>query len=166
MYHEMKIFGFALDAIAQMPVIILKDTAGENSVPIWISTQESVSLAVELIGRDISSRSGRSDLLTALMQRIGMRIETIAIESLRDGVFGASVKFGGRSRKHSVGVSVGEAMMAALKYHLPVMVHEDVVKQAPTFDLNEGRLSREYDASRFVDFLENLDPAAMGKYPM
>lgn len=166
MYYEMKIFGFALDAIAQMPVIILKDDAGENSVPIWISTQESVSLAVELISRDISFQSGRGDLLTVLMQQMGMRIEKIAIESLRDGVFTASVKFGGKSKKHLVDVRVSEAMMAALKYKLPVMVHEEVVKQAPMLDLNEGHFSRETDARRFVDFLENLDPAAMGKYPM
>ena len=166
MYHEMKIFGFALDAIAQMPVIILKDDAGENSVPIWISTQESVSLAVELISRDISFQSGRGDLLTVLMQQLGMRIDAIAIESLRDGVFSASVKFGGKRKKHLVDVRVSEAMMAAIKYKLPVMVHEEVVKQAPMLDLNEGHFSRENDARRFVDFLENLDPSAMGKYPM
>lgn len=95
-----------------------------------------------------------------------MRIETIAIESLRDGVFSASVKFGGKSKKHLVDVPVSEAMMASLKYKLPVMVHEEVVKQAPMLDLNDGHFSRETDARRFVDFLENLDPAAMGKYPM
>ena len=61
MYYKMKIYGFALDAIAQMPVIILKDDAGLNSVPIWIGQQESVSVAVELINRDLSVQSGRGD---------------------------------------------------------------------------------------------------------
>jgi bifunctional DNase/RNase len=57
-------------------------------------------------------------------------------------------------------------MITALKYKLPVMVHEEVIKQASMLDLNEGNFSRETDARRFVDFLENLDPAALGKYPM
>ena len=166
MYHEMTIYGFTLDAIARMPVIILKDAAGKNSLPIWINTQESVSLAGELISRDISSQSGRGDLLTNLLQRLKLTIGTVTIESLQDGIFTASVRFSGKGKDFTVDIHISEAMITALKYKLPVMVHEEVIKQASMLDFNEGNFSRETDARRFVDFLENLDPAALGKYPM
>ena len=166
MYHKMKIYGFALDAIAQMPVIILKDDAGLNSVPIWIGQQESVSVAVELINRDLSVQSGRGDLLTALTQQLGLKAESITIESLREGIFTTWVTFCSKRKKHLVEVRITEGLLAALKYKIPVMVHENVVKQAPVLDLKEGKFSRENDARRFVDFLEKLDPATMGKYPM
>lgn len=166
MYYRMKIYGFALDAIAQMPVIILKDEAGDITVPIWIGHQESVSVAVELINRDLIAQSGRGDLLTALTQQLGILIDSITIESLREGIFTTSVTFCSKRKKHLVEVKITEALLAALKYKIPVMVHEDVVKQAPVLDLKEGKFSRENDARRFVDFLEKLDPATMGKYPM
>jgi bifunctional DNase/RNase len=165
MYYKMKIYGFALDAIAQMPVIILKDEAGENSLPIWIGQRESVPVALELINRDLL-QGGRGDLLSALMQQLQLKIESIAVESLRDGVFTASVSFSGKRKTLRVAIKVTEALLAALKYKLPVMVHEDVVREAPLLDLKEGKFSQENDARRFVDFLEKLDPAAMGKYPM
>ncbi|GAB7027992.1 bifunctional nuclease family protein [Geotalea toluenoxydans] len=165
MYYKMKIYGFALDAIAQMPVIILKDDAGENSLPIWIGQQESVPVALELINRDLI-RAGSGDLLTALMQQLELKIESIAVESLRDGVFNACVKFSGKRKKIRVEVRVTEALLTALKYKIPVMVHEDVVREAPLLDLKEGKFSGGNDARRFVDFLEKLDPATLGKYPM
>ncbi|WP_243374423.1 bifunctional nuclease family protein [Geotalea sp. SG265] len=165
MYYKMKIYGFALDSIAQMPVIILKDEAGENSLPIWISQQESVPVALELINRDLLG-AGSGDLMTALMQQLQLKIEYIAVESLKEGIFNASVRFRGKRKMHRVEVKVTEAMLAALKYKLPVMVHEDVVREAPLLDLKEGKFKPDNDARRFVDFLEKLDPAAMGKYPM
>lgn len=165
MYYKMKIYGFALDAIAQMPVIILKDDAGDNSLPIWIGQQESVPVALELINRDLL-RTGSGDLLTALMQQLELKIESIAVESLREGVFSASVKFSGKRKKIRVEVRVTEALLTALKFKIPVMVHEDVVREAPLLDLKEGKFSGGNDARRFVDFLEKLDPATLGKYPM
>lgn len=165
MYYKMKIYGFALDSIAQMPVIILKDEEGENSLPIWIGQQESVSVAIELINRDLA-RDGRGDLMTALMRQLAMKMESVAIESLNDGAFTASVMFSGKRKKLRVDVKVSDALLAALKYKMPVLVHEDVVRDAPVLDLKEGKFSGGNDARRFVDYLEKLDPAAMGKYPM
>lgn len=165
MYYKMKIYGFALDSIAQMPVIILKDEAGENSLPIWISQQESVPVALELINRDLIL-TGKGDLLTALMQQLELKIQSIAVESLKEGVFNASVNFSGKRKALRVPVRITEALLTALKYKLPVMVHEDVVREAPVLDLKEGKFRPDNDARRFVDFLEKLDPASMGKYPM
>lgn len=166
MYHKMKIYGFALDAIAQMPVIILKDDSGETSVPIWIGQQESMSVAFELISKDMTLSSGRGDLLSTLMDELRLKIESITIESVREGIFSTSVLFSGKRKKHQVRVKVTEALLAAFKYKIPVMVHEEVVKQAPVLDLKEGNLTRDNDARRFVEFLEKLDPSTMGKYPM
>src|SRR5665647_2147393 len=87
MYLELKVLGFALDAIALMPVIILKDADEKHSGPVWISTSESVSFAAEFVGREVSIRSGRKDVFTLLIDRIGMSISRIVIESLLDGAF-------------------------------------------------------------------------------
>ena len=41
-----------------------------------------------------------------------------------------------------------------------------MVAQASTRALSDESVAREYDARRFVDYLENLNPGDLGKYPM
>jgi bifunctional DNase/RNase len=167
MYLEMKVFGFALDAIAQMPVIILKDAEEKHAVPVWISASESVSFAAQFVGREIPTRSSRKDVFTALTERLGMKVSGLVIESLRDGAFTASVRLAPVDGEElRLEVHVVEALLLSLKYQLPVQVDSEVLAQASSLDMNEEALSKENNARRFVDFLDHMDPSAMGKYPM
>ena len=167
-YLEMKVFGFALDAIAQMPVIILKDAQEKHAVPVWINASESVSFAAEFVGREMSARSGRKDVFATLVERLGMSVSSIVVESLRDGIFTASVRLapadGGEEMRLELHVS--EAMLLSIKYRIPVLVNRELLTQVTTLDMNEEGFARENNARRFVDFLDQMDPSAMGKYPM
>ena len=166
-YLEMKVYGFALDAIAQMPVIILKDAEEKHAVPVWINGSEAVAFAAELVGRDVAVRSGRKDLFSSLIDRLGMTISAIVIESLREGVFTASVRLAREEEEEMrLELHVSEAMLVSLKYRLPVLVNRDILTRVSTLDMNEEALASENNARRFVDFLDHLDPSAMGKYPM
>jgi hypothetical protein len=46
------------------------------------------------------------------------------------------------------------------------MVADDVMARASVLAMTDETIARENDARRFVDFLENLDPTDLGKYPM
>jgi len=162
----MKVFGFTLDAIAQRPVVILKDAEDNNTVPIWISSLEAASIAAELISCDVSSQNGRGDLLSALLEKMGMGVATISIDNLRDGVFTASVGFSSEGGEIRLDVRPYEALIISLKYKQPVMVADEVMARASMLAMDDETIARENDARRFVDFLENLDPAELGKYPM
>jgi len=167
MYLEMKVYGFALDAIAQMPVIILKDAEEEHSVPVWINASESVSFAAEFIGREVATRSGRKDVLGALLERLGMSIRAVVIDSLHDGIFHASVRLVPQEGEElNLEVHVSEALLISLKYRLPVLMNSELLGQVSNLDLTAEGLTKENNARRFVDFLDQLDPSAMGKYPM
>ena len=167
MYLEMKVYGFALDAIAQMPVIILKDAEEKHAVPVWISTSESVSFAAEFVGREVAARGGRKDVFTSLIDRLGMSVSSIAIESLQNGVFTASVRLAAADGEEMrLELHVSEAMLLSLKYRLPVMVDRELLTQVSTLDMTEEGFAKENNARRFVDFLDQLDPSTMGKYPM
>jgi len=167
MYLEMKVFGFALDAIAHMPVIILKDADEKHAVPVWIGTSESVNFAAEFVGREVSLRNGRKDLFTLLIERLGMSIASIVIESLHEGVFTASVRLASADGEEMrLELHVSEAMLLSLKYRVPVMVNSDLLTQVSTLDMSEESFAQENNARRFVDFLDQLDPATLGKFPM
>jgi bifunctional DNase/RNase len=162
----MTVFGLAIDPLSQRPLVILKDPQGKNTVPVWISNLEIVAIAAELISRDIASQSGRGDLLYLMMKEMGIRISRITLEGQSDGIITASVFFDGGGDEVKVMVRPSEALIAALKYKLPVMVADEVVVRASLADIHDETIVREDDARRFADFLDNLDPADMGKYPM
>jgi bifunctional DNase/RNase len=166
MYREMKIFGFTMDTLAQRPVIILKDMQGGNTVPIWMSTTEAVAIAASLIGRDAAEQGGRRDLLGVLLENLELKISMVAIDGLTNGLFSASVRVVGKRREIRLDVRPAEAISAALTRNLPVMVAESVLEQASSQAMSNENISREHDARRFADFLEKLDPADLGKYPM
>lgn len=166
-YLEMKVFGFALDAIAQMPVIILKDADEKHTVPVWINASESVSFAAEFVGREVSVRNGRKDVFTTLVERLGMKVSGIVIESLRDGIFTASVRLASADGEEMrLELHVSEAMLLSLKFRIPVLVNSELLTQVSSLDMNEEGFAKENNARRFVDFLDQLDPSTMGKYPM
>jgi bifunctional DNase/RNase len=165
-YHEMRVFGFTLDPLAQRPVVILKDAGENNSIPIWIGSMEAVSIVAELISSDISTKSGGGSLLSKVLEKIGMRMTRISLDSLNDGVFSATVALEGKNGVISLDVRPYEALAASLKYDLPVMVADEVIAQGSMIAMNDDSIARETDARRFIDFLEKLDPADLGKYPM
>jgi uncharacterized protein len=167
MYLEMKVAGFALDGIAQMPVVILKDADEKNAVPVWINSTESVSFAAEFVGREMSLKNGRKDAFTLLIEKLDMTVSGIVIESVKDGVFSSFVRLRKADGEEMVlDLHVSEAMLISLKYRLPVLVNSELMSQVSSLDMSEEGFSAENNARRFVDFLDQLDPAAMGKYPM
>ncbi|WP_298272498.1 bifunctional nuclease domain-containing protein [Geobacter sp.] len=165
-YVKMSIYGFALDSIAQMPVVILKDADEESTLPLWLNSTDALYMVAELIRNDASAKSDRKDLLAALLDYLGTEVAEIAIDDMKDGLVTASVnlELGGEMVK--LGVRTSEALVLALKHSLPVMVASCLLENSPVVsDEPEGRFTK-LDERRFVDFLENLDPADLGKYPM
>ncbi len=166
MYLEMTVFGFTIDSIASRPVVILKDASEGNTVPIWLTTAEALAIAAALVLGDNSGRSGRKDLMSQLMAQTGTEIGSISIEGVNDGIFTALVKFIRDGVEVPVEVRPCEAIRAALKYKVPLLVAEEVVERASVLALSDEEIARENNARRFTEFLEKLDPATLGKYPM
>ncbi|WP_298435946.1 bifunctional nuclease domain-containing protein [Geobacter sp.] len=165
-YVKMSIYGFALDSIAQMPVVILKDAEETNTLPLWLNSSDALYMVAELVSSDASAKSDRKDLLAALLDHLGTEVAEVAIDDMKEGLVTASVslELGGKMVK--LGVRTSEALVLALKHSLPVMVARRLLEDSPLVpDESEGRFTR-LDERRFVDFLENLDPADLGKYPM
>ncbi len=165
-YHEMTVFGFTIDPIANRPVVILKDARDNNTVPIWITTAEAFAIAAELALGDCSSGSGNKDLMALFLEKTGTGIIAIIIGGLNEGAFAASVKFQRGDEEFVVDVRPCEAIMAALKYKMPVLVADEVLQRASVVAMSGEELAGEHNARRFAEFLDNLDPSTLGKYPM
>lgn len=165
-YLQMTIYGFALDSIAQMPVVILKDADESNSLPIWINNMDALYIVAELIRGDASAKSDRKDFLTALLDHLNTEITEISIESMKDGLFAASISIVVAGETVKLDVRTSEALVLAMKNKMSVMVARHLLEQPATLAGEGSGQFTEVDERRFVDFLENLDPADLGKYPM
>ena len=166
MYLKMNIHGFALDSIAQRPVVLLKDADEEHTIPIWINSSDTLYMVAELVRHDATAKSDRKDLLSALLGHLGAEVEEIVIEDVKDGLFDASVGVSVDDETLMLPVRISEALVLALKHSLPVMVAEHLLQKISQCDGETDERFTDADARRFVDFLENLDPADLGKYPM
>jgi len=165
-YREMTVHGFALDSIAQIPLVLLKDEEGKITLPIWINSMEAVTVAAELINRDAIAQSGTRDLMSLLLDQLQMSLDRITIEGLSETRFDAFVQFARAGESIRVKVRSCDAVVMALKYSMPIQVAEDVFEQASMLDVGEEHGFGDNAAGRFVDFLESLDPKEMGKYPI
>ncbi len=166
MYREMKIYGFTIDNLAEQPVVILRDAADGNSIPVWMSSAEAVAIAAELLSRDAARLSGRNELHAALLEKLGLKVAMVAIDGLNDGRFSASVSFKGDGQEIRIDVRPAEALVTALSNSLPVMVAEAVIEQASSQAMSDEGIAQETAARRFAAYLDKLDPSALGKYPM
>ncbi len=165
-YREMTVHGFALDSIAQMPLVLLKDGNEEITLPIWISSMEAVTVAAELINRDAIAQSGSRDLMTLLFEKLRVTIERITLEGLSDTSFEAYLYFSRDGNSVRIKLRSCEAVVLALKYSMPILVADDVFEKASMLDVGDEHGFGDNPAGRFVDFLESLDPKDMGKYPI
>uniref|UniRef100_A0A831U334 Bifunctional nuclease family protein n=1 Tax=Geobacter metallireducens TaxID=28232 RepID=A0A831U334_GEOME len=166
MYLKMNIHGFALDSIAQRPVVLLKDADEANTIPIWINSADTLYIVAELVRHDAVAKSDRKDLLSALLGHLDAAVEEIVIEDMKDGLFDALVGVSVDGETVMLPVRISEALVLALKLSLPVMVADHLLKKISQCDGDDDERFSDADARRFVDFLENLDPADLGKYPM
>ena len=45
---EMKIRGLMPDPVTNMPIVVLKDVAGDTVLPIWVGVYEANAIALEI----------------------------------------------------------------------------------------------------------------------
>jgi bifunctional DNase/RNase len=166
MYCEMTVHGFVLDAIAQTPMVLLKDAEENNTLPIWLNSMEAVTIAAELVNRDALSGVGAKDLMSKLFEQLQVKIDRITIDGLDGTAFESYLYFARDGEELRVPVRPCEAVVVAMKYSLPIQVDEDVLARASVLDVTGDDGINDDAASRFINFLENLDPKDMGKYPL
>lgn len=165
-YLEMKVTGVAFDSLVKMPVAVLKEREGEMSVPLYLAPLEGVALVTALLASELSAPEPRKDLLQILIAAEGIRLLRVQIEEIRGREsVAAAIFLRSAGEEFSLPVATFDALAAALRYGVPVMVEEESARIAMLSDQGDGRLRVE-DPERYTEYLEGLDPSDLGKYPM
>jgi len=132
------------------PIVLLREAAGERSLPIWIGAPEASAIAFAQQGVT-PARPLTHDLLKDVITALGATLEQVQITDLSDGVFYAVLVFAGGVE---VSARPSDAIALALRTGTPVVGAESVLDEAGLNLPSED----EDEVEKFREFLDQVSP--------
>ncbi len=112
-----------------MRVILLKEQTGDRIVPIWVGPFDGDTLAMSLAGLS-TTRPFPFDLMAGLLKVAGTKVEKVAVTSLRDDIYYATVWAKVRGKVHAIDARPSDAINLALRVKAPIFVTPELTEQA------------------------------------
>lgn len=112
--------------------LILKEVSGPRRLPIIIGAFEAQSIALEMEGIK-PPRPLTHDLLKNVMDTLGVSLNDVFINELRDGTFYAKLSLDSQE----IDSRPSDAIALAVRYGVPIYVSEKVMEEAAFVPENE-----------------------------
>ena len=129
--------------VNSMRIARLKERSGERVLPIWLGTYEGDSLALHLAGQ-LLPRPMTYALMARLLDLAGATVERVAIATLREETYYATVFVTVGGTTHEVDARPSDALNLALRVGAPIFVAEEVMdKTGQTVGDIQGHLQRQ-----------------------
>jgi bifunctional DNase/RNase len=161
MLIEMTIKGLMVDPITNMPIVMLKDLAGDRVLPIWVGVFEANAIALQ-IENIATPRPMTHDLLRNVIADLEGAVDRVVVSELKDNTFYAVIYLTVKGESVAIDARPSDAIALALRTRSPILVDEAVIDHAQTVDLSTDR----DDSTHLKKWLEELDPDDLGKYKM
>lgn len=158
---EMKIRGLMMDPVTNMPIVILKDVAGDSVLPIWVGIYEANAIALE-IEKVTTPRPMTHDLLKNVLTGLDTAVHKVVVTELREDTFFAVIWLERDGRAISIDSRPSDALALALRVDCPIFVEDDVLKSSKLASSVSDRVSSE----ELRKWLENLNDEDLGRYKM
>jgi hypothetical protein len=144
-----------------MPIVILKDTASDAVLPIWVGIYEANAIALE-IEKVATPRPMTHDLIKNLLLGLDTRVHKVVVSDLREDTFYAVIWLERDGHIISVDSRPSDALALALRLDCPIYVEEQVLKTSKAASAVSDRIS----ADELRKWLENLNDEDLGRYKM
>ena len=161
MQIEMTIKGLMVDPVTNMPIIILRDEAGDRVLPIWVGIFEANAIALQ-IENVATPRPMTHDLLRNVIEDLDGAVQKVVVSALKENTFFAVIHLAVRGEAVLIDARPSDAIALALRTKAPIYVEEDVIDNAKALDGTPERT----DSERLQKWLESLDSDDLGKYKM
>ena len=158
---EMKIRGLMMDPVTNMPIVILKDVAGDAVLPIWVGVYEANAIAME-IEKITTPRPMTHDLLKNFLIGLDTRVHKVVVSELKDETFFAVIWLEREGHIISIDSRPSDALALALRMDCPIYVADQVLKSSKLSTANADRVS----AEELRKWLEGLNDEDLGRYKM
>src|SRR4051794_11192894 len=157
----MSIKGLMVDPVTNMPIVILRDQAGQKVLPIWVGMSEANAIALQ-IENIPTPRPMTHDLLRNVIHDLKAAVQKIVVSDLKENTFYALIYLSVNGETLAVDARPSDAIALALRTKAPIFVEDVVIDNAKTIDFGAER----GDSERLQKWLESLDPDDLGKYKM
>jgi bifunctional DNase/RNase len=158
---EMKIRGLMMDPVTNMPIVVLKDPAGDAVLPIWVGIYEANAIALE-IEKVATPRPMTHDLIKNLLTGLDTRVHKVVVTELRDDTFFAVIWMEREGRVISIDSRPSDALAIAMRLDCPIFVEDDVLKSSKLAATVSDKVSNE----ELRKMLENMNDEDFGRYKM
>jgi hypothetical protein len=158
MFLLMKVSGIALDPFTNTPIVILKDSANDKTLPIWIGFMEASSIAMEL-EKTPRLRPITHDLVRNLLEKLKFIVTKIEVTDLRDDTFYARIYLKRENEEYSLDSRPSDAIAIALRTDSPIYVNEEVIEKSKKIEIDE-------DKEKLAELLDKIPEGDFGKYKM
>jgi bifunctional DNase/RNase len=149
---EMSVAGIALDAASRSPIVLLRDPSGRRQVPIWIDQSQAQNILAGLSDQK-PPRPLSHDLMAALLEAGGLRLERVVIHAIEDATFRAVLKLSrsGEPAEIELDARPSDAIALAVRTGSGVWMLEEVVADASIPVDAEADAEDDADFRRFLD---------------
>lgn len=150
---EARIFSLVLIPLLGQYVVTLEELGGQRLIPIWIGVNEGNAIGLKLQGEALP-RPMTHDLMAALLQQLGAKVERIVVMDLREGTYYAVIEMVSDGKRFTVDSRPSDAMALAVRMNAPIFVDDKVWKKCPVI----MKPITEDEVDKFKDQLQNLKP--------
>jgi bifunctional DNase/RNase len=147
---ELTVVGVRVELPSQQPIVLLKETAGDRYLPIWIGAVEATAIAFAQQGV-VTARPMTHDLLRDLLEALDRPLRHVTITDLREGVFYAELQF---DDGVTVSARPSDAIALAMRTGAAIRGDEAVLAEAGIAIPDE----QEDEVERFREFLDTITP--------
>jgi bifunctional DNase/RNase len=158
---EMTIRGLMLDPVTQMPIVILKDVAGDTVLPIWVGVYEANAIALEM-EKVSTPRPMTHDLIKNVLVGLETQVHKVVVTELREDTFYAVIWLDHGGEVVSVDSRPSDALALALRVDCPIFVDDLVLKNSKL----AANMSDRVNSDELRKWLEGLNDEDLGRYKM
>lgn len=152
---EMEIFGLALDENNKSPLLVLKDAKG-NAVPIFIGAMEAMAISSAVNKVDFP-RPMTHDLLLNAISALNGTITRVEVTDIEEGTFYAEIVVSTPDETKRIDSRPSDAIALAVRAECPILVADDVIKEAGAPMQEEGNaVIKAEDSDKWMDELDKL----------
>ena len=173
---EVTIDSVRVNLMSPQRLVILREVGADRYLPIWVGQYEAEAITVALQEVEMI-RPLTHDLLKNVFNTLNAKIKRIEIVSLKEDIFYGNIVAEVNGQETNVDSRPSDAIALAVRAHVPILVDENVIKNAgitPEVDVEAapgsgarrgspaksappvGEVSKER-LSVFEDFLGKLD---------
>ena len=165
MFTPMVISGLTVDPLTNSPIVILKETDGERTLPIWIGLLEATAIASELEGIKFS-RPMTHDLLKSIIDLIDIKVNRVEVCDLKNNTYYALIHITHKGEQVSIDARPSDALALSLRVNAPIFVAEEVISKSKQIDLTAEPEDKSEQGKKWQEILEKLNTEDFGKYKM